>query len=188
MRFNVSRTFYASSFDFQYAVSVCDASMGRLIQGLADDKHADAAFVLARMICAEVGANNDGYGLASKRSENLDILLTKPDDGFVAEEPSESQFGRSRKKPISPCRLKTQELVDLLKMPTCVGTARRVIIDHLSNRYGRRFDNHWAFVRFAREQNLGLDFTTPPKRPDPRESVKRMLEILDPSGEGSDQE
>ena len=78
-----------------------------------------------------------------------------------------------------PCRLTTQELVDLLKMPTCFGPARRVVLDHLGNRYGRRFDNHWAFVRFAREQNLELDFTTPPKRPDPKESIKRMLEILD---------
>jgi uncharacterized protein (DUF2267 family) len=78
-----------------------------------------------------------------------------------------------------PCRLTTQELVDLLKMPTCFVKARRVVVDHLGNRYRRRFVNHWAFVRFASEQGLELDFTTPPKRPDPRESVKRMLEILD---------
>ena len=67
-----------------------------------------------------------------------------------------------------PCRLTTQELVELLKMPTCFGTARRVVLDRLGNRYGRRFINHWAFVRFAREQGLDLDLTTPPKRPDPR--------------------
>jgi hypothetical protein len=78
-----------------------------------------------------------------------------------------------------PCRLTTQELVDLLKMPTCFGKARRAVLDHLGNRYGRRFDNHWAFVRYAREQGLNLDLTTPPKRPDPRESVERMLAILD---------
>jgi hypothetical protein len=78
-----------------------------------------------------------------------------------------------------PCRLTTRELVELLKMPTCFGSARRVVLDHLGNRYGRRFVNHWAFVRFAREQGLDLDFTTPLRRPDPQESVKRMLEILD---------
>ena len=90
---------------------------------------------------------------------------------------------RSPSAPSSPfpCRLTTQELVDLLKMPTCFGPARRVILDHLGNRYGRRFANHWASVRYAQEHNLGLDFTTPPKRPDPRESIKRMLEILDRS-------
>jgi hypothetical protein len=64
-----------------------------------------------------------------------------------------------------PCRLSTQELVDLLKMPTCFGAARRVVLDHLGNRYGRRFVNHWAFVRYATDQRLDLDFTTPPRRP-----------------------
>ena len=73
-----------------------------------------------------------------------------------------------------PCRLTTQELVELLKMPTCFGGARRIVLDHLGNRYHRRFVNHWAFVRFAREQMLGLDFTTPPKRPDRKESPERM--------------
>jgi hypothetical protein len=77
-----------------------------------------------------------------------------------------------------PCRLTTQELVELLKMPTCFGPTRRVVLDRLENHYGRRFANHWAFVRFATGQNLGLDFTTPPTRPDPKESLKRMLEAL----------
>jgi tRNA A-37 threonylcarbamoyl transferase component Bud32 len=65
-----------------------------------------------------------------------------------------------------PCRLTTQELVELLKMPTCIGAARRVVLDHLGNRYGRRFVNHWAFVRHATEQKLDLDLTTPPRRPE----------------------
>jgi len=64
-----------------------------------------------------------------------------------------------------PCRLSTQQLVDLLKQPTCVGLARRVVLDQLENRYRQDFADHWAFVRFAQEQNLGLDFTSPPKRP-----------------------
>ena len=62
----------------------------------------------------------------------------------------------------NPCRLTTQELVELLKMPTCFGLARRVVLDNLGNRYGRRFVNHWDFVHFATEQGLGLNFTTPP--------------------------
>ncbi len=73
-----------------------------------------------------------------------------------------------------PCRLTTQELVELLKMPTCFGQDRRIVLDHLRNRYHRRFVNHWAFVRFATEQRLDLDFTTPPKRPDHKGSLKRM--------------
>ena len=60
-----------------------------------------------------------------------------------------------------------------------MGAARRVVLDHLGNIHSRRFANHWAFDRFAREQNLRLDFTTPPKRPEPKETVERMLKILD---------
>jgi len=84
---------------------------------------------------------------------------------------------KSDKSP--PCRLTTQELVDLLKMPTCIGKARRVVLDHLGNIHGQRFTNHWEFVRFAREKRLQLDVTTPPHRPDPQESIKRMLAILE---------
>jgi hypothetical protein len=29
------------------------------------------------------------------------------------------------------------------------------------------------------DKYLGLDFTTPPERPDPKVSIERMLEILD---------
>jgi tRNA A-37 threonylcarbamoyl transferase component Bud32 len=64
-----------------------------------------------------------------------------------------------------PCRLATQDLVDLLKLPTCVRDVRRVILDQLGNRYGRRFATQWDFVRYAQEQGLNLDFTTPPQRP-----------------------
>ena len=64
------------------------------------------------------------------------------------------------------CRLSTQQLVELLKMPTCIGKARRVVLDQLGNRYRRTFADVWEFVRFAKEQNLDLDFTTPPQRPE----------------------
>ena len=79
-----------------------------------------------------------------------------------------------------PCRLSTQELVDLLKMPTCFGENRRVVLEHLGNIHGRRFANHWQFVRFAREKGLDLDFTTPRAAPIPRQRSKRMLDLLPP--------
>jgi len=50
-------------------------------------------------------------------------------------------------------------------MPTYFGNARGIVLKHLGNRYGRRFANHWEFVGFAKEQQMDLDFTTPPKRP-----------------------
>jgi hypothetical protein len=65
-----------------------------------------------------------------------------------------------------PCRLSMQDLVELLKMPTCYGEARQVVLKHLGNRYGRRFATHWEFVRFAQENKLNLDLTSPPRRPD----------------------
>jgi serine/threonine protein kinase len=65
-----------------------------------------------------------------------------------------------------PCRLPTQQLVDLLKMPTCVDDNQRVILAHLGQRHQRRFADSWEFVRYATEQRLGLDFTSPPPRPD----------------------
>jgi hypothetical protein len=64
-----------------------------------------------------------------------------------------------------PCRLSTQELVELLKMPICSGEVRRVVLDQLGHRYRRAFADPWAFVRFAHERQLGLDFTSPPQRP-----------------------
>jgi hypothetical protein len=67
-----------------------------------------------------------------------------------------------------PCRLSTQDLVELVKMPTGFASARRVVLQHLSNRYGRPFTNHWDFVRFAQEHRLGLDLTSPPQRPKPQ--------------------
>jgi tRNA A-37 threonylcarbamoyl transferase component Bud32 len=61
--------------------------------------------------------------------------------------------------------LPTPLLVELLKHPLCVGEARRAVLDVLAERYHRPFADQWEFVRFAEEQKLGLDFTSPPKRP-----------------------
>jgi serine/threonine protein kinase len=63
------------------------------------------------------------------------------------------------------CRFSTQQLVDLLKMPTCVGQVRRVLLDRLGDRYHQRFASHWEFVLYAQEHGLNLDFTSPPRRP-----------------------
>jgi hypothetical protein len=79
---------------------------------------------------------------------------------------------------VIPCCLKTQQIVDLLKMPTVVGDTRRMLLDQLEGIHGRRFANHWEFVRFAQEAGLKLDFTSPPRRPDPKSSVGRLLDEL----------
>jgi hypothetical protein len=59
------------------------------------------------------------------------------------------------------------ELVELLKSPGYVGAARRVVLDQLGQRSGRRFADLWEFVAWAQEQEPGLDLTTPPQRPGP---------------------
>jgi hypothetical protein len=71
-----------------------------------------------------------------------------------------------------PGRLSTQQLVELLKMPPFVGVARRVVLDHLGNRYHQNFGDVWEFERFAREQNLDLDFAGAPHRPAPAASAR----------------
>jgi hypothetical protein len=59
-----------------------------------------------------------------------------------------------------------QEFVELLKHPLCVGPARRAVVDQLAVHHGRTFADHWEFIGFAEEKKLGLDFNTPPKRPE----------------------
>ena len=39
-------------------------------------------------------------------------------------------------------------------MPCVLGDDRRVVLDHLGNRFGQWLVSHWAFVRFAREQGF----------------------------------
>ena len=47
-----------------------------------------------------------------------------------------------------------------------IARARRVVVDDLCNRDYRSVD-HCAFVRYATDQKLNLDFSTPPRRPQP---------------------
>jgi hypothetical protein len=65
-----------------------------------------------------------------------------------------------------PPPLPAQILVDLLKHPLCAGEARRIILGQLSRHYGRPFADQWDFVRYATDNKLGLDLTSPPTRPD----------------------
>jgi hypothetical protein len=66
-----------------------------------------------------------------------------------------------------PWGLSTPQLVELLKQPTCTSAVRRAILDQLQYRYRRAFTDQWAFIRFAREHRLPLDFVTPPRVPEP---------------------
>ncbi len=63
-------------------------------------------------------------------------------------------------------RLNEQQLVDLLKAPTCRREARQVIVARLGNQCGRPFADMWEFVEWAKENRPDLDLTSPPARPD----------------------
>jgi hypothetical protein len=60
---------------------------------------------------------------------------------------------------LPPCRFLPQELVELLKMPTCVGPAREVVLRLLGRTYDRHFADLWAFVDWAHEHHPELDLT-----------------------------
>ncbi|MFO0811553.1 MAG: serine/threonine-protein kinase [Gemmataceae bacterium] len=136
---------------------------------------------LARIIAADPRALDDAGTGETFGWIVLDQLLTDNAPSLVQRRAASAlaHFGPAAAGPLAalpalpaaaeplPCRLTTQELVELLKMPTCYGEARKVVLKHLGNRYGRRFADHWAFVRYATDHHLGLDFTTPPKRPTP---------------------
>jgi predicted ATP-grasp superfamily ATP-dependent carboligase/predicted Ser/Thr protein kinase len=143
-----------------------DDSMVLLLSQLDAPTAQALAREFAFQVCSETDVAPDGLGVIL-----YDRGLSPPDSNLIG--------SRNVASESLSCRLSTQDLVELLKMPTCFGHSRRVVLDILGRRYGRRFFNHWAFVRFAHEQNLGLDFTTPPRRPDPQESIKRMLAMLD---------
>ncbi len=132
---------------------------------------------IAFLICSEADSSWADPDSERDRTDTLRVLLTDSTGISVTYFVSSTTVVNALSSPLLPrpflpaaaeplpCRLTTQELVELLKMPTCFGPARRVVLDQLENRYKRRFCNHWAFVRYAQENGLNLDFTTPPKRP-----------------------
>jgi hypothetical protein len=64
-----------------------------------------------------------------------------------------------------PSLVTTQQLVELLKMPTCIGEARTVVLEMLGQRYQRTFADQWEFVDFAERHLPDIDLKSPPKRP-----------------------
>ncbi len=156
-----------------------------LLPSLDSETAVRAAQLLARWLVANPGTLNsrrDPMSVDRSFNEVLDGFLIDATPNPVRQRASAlaAAVGISTQGPVAglallpvageplPCRLTTQELVELLKMPTCVNEVRRVILDQLGNRYRQRFATHWDFVRFAQDQGLNLDFTTPPKRPEPK--------------------
>jgi hypothetical protein len=73
-------------------------------------------------------------------------------------------LSQASKKPLQSW-FTTQQLVDLLKMPTCVGPVRTAILDLLGRRYERTFTDQWKFIDYAEKYLPDIDLKSPPKRP-----------------------
>ncbi len=55
------------------------------------------------------------------------------------------------------CHLTSQDLVDVLKHPLCVGEVQRMVLGQLENLYQWPFADVWEFVRYAEQQHLMLN-------------------------------
>jgi serine/threonine-protein kinase len=150
----------ATGMDPKHATRLCSQAAARLFAAMAKTNDHIELDQLAQDLAALLTEANPSE-LAPRVTAVVAVFGSVPGSGHSLATPA--LLGPAL-KPL-PCRLPTVDLVELLKHPTCVGQARRTILDQLENRYRGTFADHWAFVRFAEEQKLGLDFTTPPKRP-----------------------
>jgi serine/threonine protein kinase len=57
-----------------------------------------------------------------------------------------------------------QQLVDVLKMPTCVGQLQRAVLDELGRRRGRPFADLWEAVAWLSESQPAIDLSSPTRR------------------------
>jgi serine/threonine protein kinase len=194
----------ASRLEPSEAVRVCEEPITRLLHTLITEKHLrvssyrSVALLLQHLdprkarelarnlipsLCAELGSSSWDDILNKLLADTSRPIPTRRTIHFSASTVGlglgapPMMAALNAAEPL-PCRLTTQELVDLLKMPTCFGPARRVVLNHLEHIHHRRFLNHWAFVRFAEENHLDVDLKSPPRRPNHRESPERMHEVL----------
>jgi tRNA A-37 threonylcarbamoyl transferase component Bud32 len=156
-----------------------DKGLASLMQALDPERAARFSKILAFELCSQPDVDADpGLEGVSHHAKNVDAFLTNGSRSEISRRAAAltTAVGLIGSSPLAafpallaaseplPCRVSTQDLVELLKMPTCFGRARQVVLKHLGNRYGRSFANHWEFVHFARERHLDLDLTSPPKR------------------------
>jgi serine/threonine protein kinase len=140
----------------------CARAAATLTTAMTTNKDAKALQALSQDLSAVLASSD--YPEQEQRAVALTGAIGRPVDGYgpLACLP----LLRPALEPL-PCRLSTQQLVELLKHPLFVNEARRVVLDQLGNRYGRRFADLWEFVAWAQEHEPNLDLTTPPQRPRP---------------------
>jgi serine/threonine protein kinase len=62
-------------------------------------------------------------------------------------------------------RLDRDQLIDLLKQPTCVGAANEIVLRQLSERMKQPFATTWDLVAYLEKNEPGIDLPAPPRRP-----------------------
>jgi serine/threonine protein kinase len=129
---------------------------GILIQALTKTTDSKALTALVNGLSVVLGDNRRG-----QRAVALACAVGFLGDGNSL--PGALRFLKPMTEPL-PRRLTDQDLVELLKDPLCVGPARHAVLDELGYCYQCHFASQWDFVRFAQEQNLSLDFSSPPNR------------------------
>jgi hypothetical protein len=141
------------------ATRLCAEAARRLADALAQETDGTVRSQLARAL-RSVAARIDSGEVASRS-----LRATQTVAGWLSPSPHLGNVAMLMQaaEPL-PCRFTTQQLVEILKRPTCVGEARTVILEQLANRYKRPFADVWEFVEWAQQHEPGLDFTSPPKR------------------------
>jgi hypothetical protein len=135
------------------------AEVVRLADALAKEQYPSAQVAVVEALTAAAARSDPGE--AAARS----LLVARAITSGLSPSPHPGNAATLLQavQPL-PCRFTTQQLVALLKMPTCIGKARTVLLEQLSNRYRRPFADVWEFVEWAQQHEPGLDFTSPPKR------------------------
>jgi serine/threonine protein kinase len=81
--------------------------------------------------------------------------------------------------------LTKQDLIDLLKRPSCVGRARQVVVRELAKRTGQPFAGVWDVVEWARLHEPQLDLASPPRKQPDFRKLSAEVESKSSSGTGS---
>jgi serine/threonine protein kinase len=155
-------------------------SLAQGLQEVSARPGAEDAAAAARAFTAAVAKTSDpdtlrhlAQGLWAVSEERLDSGEVGPRAVLLARGIGESMSPATRLSGLAtltqaaqplPSRLSTQYMVDLLKMPTCVGPFRSVVLEMLGQRYHHRFADQWEFVEYAEKHLPNVDLKSPPRR------------------------
>jgi hypothetical protein len=61
-------------------------------------------------------------------------------------------------------KMERDQLIELLKQPTCVGTASEIVLRRLSERLGRPLTTVWQLAAYLAESDAGIDLSAPAQK------------------------